>query len=60
MWLARFELLGGLPLGALTGARSGDTLLELDCKEGETTAAAAAISDSPDVGLVSMLWYNMR
>ena len=55
MWLARFELLGGLPLGALTGARSGDTLLELDCKEGETTAAAAAISDSPDVGLVSML-----
>lgn len=50
-------LLGGLPLGALTGESDG-SLLEPAFFEsvGETTAAAAAISDSPEVPWISMLF----
>lgn len=55
----RFWLLGGLPRGARTGERDGSfpdpALLE---RVGETTAAAAAISERPDVPCRSTLFIR--
>ena len=52
-------LLGGLPLGALTGDTPG-CLAEPALRErfGDTTAAAAAIRESPDVPWRSMLFTS--
>ena len=55
--LPRFWLLGGLPRGALTGERTGSfpepAFLE---RVGETTAAAAAMRERPDVPCKSTLF----
>lgn len=44
-----FVLLGGRPRGAFTGDSRGDFAVGLDDIVGDTTAAAAAIRDSPEV-----------